>query len=62
MSEVQPAPLGHMRVPPPFHSTNHAGRRLISERTCDGIAAARKRGRKPGRPPLSAETLARQTR
>ena len=32
-------------------------RRLISERTRDGIAADRKRGRKPGRSPLSAETV-----
>ena len=31
--------------------------RLISERTRDGIAAARKRGRKPGRPPLDPETV-----
>ena len=28
-------------------------RRLISERTKDGIATARKRGRNPGRPPLA---------
>ena len=32
-------------------------RRLISERTRDGIAAARKRGRRPGRPPLDQETV-----
>ena len=31
--------------------------RLISERTRDGIAAARKRGRTPGRPPLDPETV-----
>ena len=32
-------------------------RRLISERTKDGIATARKRGRNPGRPPLQPETI-----
>ena len=32
-------------------------RRLISKRTRDGIAAARKRGRRPGRPPLDRETV-----
>ena len=32
-------------------------RRLIAERTRDGIAAARKRGRSPGRPPLNLETV-----
>ena len=35
-----------------FGSIAHFERRLISERTRDGIAAARKRGRTPGRPPL----------
>ena len=30
---------------------------LISERTRDGIAAARRCGRKPGRPPLDPETV-----
>ena len=29
----------------------------FSERTRDGIAAARKRGRAPGRPPLDPETV-----
>lgn len=29
----------------------------ISERTRDGIAAARKRGRRPGRPALDWETI-----
>ncbi|MEO0679050.1 MAG: recombinase family protein [Pseudomonadota bacterium] len=32
-------------------------RSLIAERTRDGIAAARARGRRPGRPPADAETL-----
>ena len=32
-------------------------RRLISERTKDGIATARKHGRNPGRPPLQPETI-----
>ena len=35
----------------------HFERRLISERTRDGSAAARKRGRAPGRPPLDPETV-----
>ncbi len=35
-----------------FGAIAHFERRLISERTRDGIAAARKRGRKPGRPRL----------
>ena len=30
---------------------------MVSERTRDGIAAARKRGRAPGRPPLDPETV-----
>ena len=40
-----------------FGSIAHFERRLISERTRDGIAAARKRGRTPGRPPLAPETV-----
>ena len=40
-----------------FGAIAHFERRLISERTRDGIAAARKRGRKPGRPPLDRETV-----
>ena len=40
-----------------FGSIAHFERRLISERTRDGIAAARKRGRTPGRPPLDLETV-----
>lgn len=40
-----------------FGAIAHFERRLISERTKDGIAAARKRGRKPGRPPLDQETI-----
>ena len=35
----------------------HFERRLISEHTRDGIAAARKRDRRPGRPPLDRETV-----
>ena len=38
-----------------FGAIAHFERRLISERTRDGIAAARKRGRRPGRPPLGRE-------
>ena len=40
-----------------FGSIAHFERRLISERTRDGIAAAGKRGRTPGRPPLDPETV-----
>lgn len=40
-----------------FGSIAHFERRLIAERTRDGIAAARKRGKKPGRPPLSGEKV-----
>ena len=40
-----------------FGAIAHFERRLISERTRDGIAAARKRGRSPGRPPLDPETV-----
>ena len=40
-----------------FGAIAHFERRLISERTRDGIAAARKRGRRPGRPALDRETV-----
>ena len=40
-----------------FGSIAHFERRLISERTRDGIAAARKRGRTPSRPPLDPEMV-----
>ena len=40
-----------------FGSIAHFERRLISERTRDGIAAARKRGRTPGRPAVDPETV-----
>jgi DNA invertase Pin-like site-specific DNA recombinase len=40
-----------------FGAIAHFERRLISERTRDGIAAARKRGKKPGRPKLDTETI-----
>ena len=40
-----------------FGAIAHFERRLISERTRDGIAAARKRGRKPGRPALDPQTV-----
>ena len=40
-----------------FGAIAHFERRLISERTRDGIAAARKRGRRPGRPALDPETV-----
>ena len=40
-----------------FAAIAHFERRLISERTKDGLLAARKRGRTPGRPPLHADTV-----
>lgn len=40
-----------------FGAIAHFERRLISERTKDGIEAARAQGRKPGRPPLGEETV-----
>ena len=40
-----------------FGAIAHFEARLISERTRDGLAAARKRGRTPGRPPLDPETI-----
>ncbi len=38
-----------------FGAIAHFERRLISERTKDGIEAARARGKRPGRPPLDQE-------
>ena len=40
-----------------FGAIAHFERRLISERTRDGLAAARKRGRQLGRPALDPETV-----
>jgi len=40
-----------------FGAIAHFERRLISERTRDGIAEARRRGRQSGRPPLDPETV-----
>ena len=40
-----------------FGAIAHFERRLISERTKDGLANARKHGRIPGRPPLPPETI-----
>ena len=40
-----------------FGAIAHFERRLISERTKDGLATARKNGRNPGRPPLKPETI-----
>lgn len=40
-----------------FGSIAHFERRLIAERTRDGIAAARAEGRKPGRPELDPQKL-----
>jgi DNA invertase Pin-like site-specific DNA recombinase len=41
-----------------FGSIAHFERRLIAERTKDGIAAARARGKRPGRQPLDADKIA----
>ena len=40
-----------------FGAIAHFERRLISERTKDGMINARKQGRTPGRPPLQPETI-----
>ncbi len=40
-----------------FGAIAHFERRLISERTKDGLASARKHGRIPGRPPLQPATI-----
>jgi DNA invertase Pin-like site-specific DNA recombinase len=40
-----------------FGAIAHFERRLIAERTKDGIAAARARGKRPGRQPLDAEKI-----
>lgn len=40
-----------------FGAIAHFERRLISERTKDGLATARKHGRVPGRPPLQPATI-----
>jgi DNA invertase Pin-like site-specific DNA recombinase len=41
-----------------FGAIAHFERRLIAERTRDGIAAARARGKRPGRQPLDPEKIA----
>ena len=41
-----------------FGAIAHSERRLIAERTKDGIAAARVRGKLPGRRPLDADRIA----
>lgn len=40
-----------------FGAIAHFERRLISERTKDGLINARRHGRAPGRPPLPPETI-----
>lgn len=40
-----------------FSATAHIERRLIAERTRDGIAAARAKGKRPGRKPLDLDRL-----
>lgn len=40
-----------------FGAIAHFERRLISERTKDGLINARKHGRTPGRPPIPPETI-----
>jgi DNA invertase Pin-like site-specific DNA recombinase len=41
-----------------FHVFGGSARRLIAERTKDGIAAARAKGKRPGRQPLDADRIA----
>jgi DNA invertase Pin-like site-specific DNA recombinase len=41
-----------------FGAIAHFERRLIAERTKDGIAAARARGKRPGRQPLDTDRIA----
>jgi DNA invertase Pin-like site-specific DNA recombinase len=41
-----------------FGAIAHFERRLIAERTKDGIAAARARGKRPGRQPLDPKKIA----
>ncbi|WP_287992530.1 recombinase family protein [Acidiphilium sp.] len=41
-----------------FGAIAHFERRLIAERTKDGIAAARARGKRPGRQPLDSDRIA----
>ena len=41
-----------------FGAIAHFERRLIAERTKDGIAAARAKGKRPGRAPLDADRIA----
>jgi DNA invertase Pin-like site-specific DNA recombinase len=41
-----------------FGAIAHFERRLIAERTKDGVAAARARGKRPGRRPLEADKIA----
>ena len=41
-----------------FGAIAHFERRLISERTREGLAAARRRGSRPGRPPTDPEKAA----
>jgi hypothetical protein len=41
-----------------FGAIAHFERRLIAERTKDGIAAARARGKRPGRQPLDPDKIA----
>jgi hypothetical protein len=41
-----------------FGAIAHFERRLIAERTKDGIASARARGKRPGRQPLDADKIA----
>jgi DNA invertase Pin-like site-specific DNA recombinase len=41
-----------------FGAIAHFERRLIAERTKDGIAAARAKGKRPGRQPLDTDRIA----
>src|SRR4026207_29919 len=55
---ITPAPAAGELVFHVFGAIAHFERRLIAERTKDGIAAARARGQRPGRRPLDADEIA----
>ncbi len=46
-----------VKLTTPFGAIAHFERRLISERTKDGIAAARTKGKLPGRQPLNMKRV-----
>lgn len=58
--KIDTAPAAGELVFHVFGSIAQFERRLIVERTLDGVAAARKRGRHPGRPRTEEETVSAQ--